>query len=377
MAEKKEAEEPEEELPPTDYDTRAVEKKWQNLWEKDHTYWFDWGSPKPVFSIDNPPRYANAALHLGHATSYTQIDFAARYKRMRGFNVFFPLCADVNGMPIEVSTEKKYGVNRKNTPRQKLIEICNAFAQENIAEMTRQFKILGHCMDPSIYYQTNSPEYRRITQLSFLVMFKRGLVYKKEFPVTWCPHCGTALSSADVEYQDRTTKLNFLKFHREDGGTEIIATTRPELLCACQMVAINPDDQRQRHLLGRSLLTPLYRKKVPVQDDDNVDPDFGTGIVMICTIGDKDDLEWVHRYNLTIDKGIDAEGRMTSLAGPYAGMTIREAREAIINDLRGQGLIVRQEELAQSVGTCWRCHTPVEFLSVPSGSSRRSISSKR
>jgi len=365
MPDSRDAEGADEELPPTDYDTRAVEKKWQENWEKDHTYWFDWSSQKPVYSIDNPPRYANAALHLGHATSYTQIDFAARYKRLRGFNVFFPLCADVNGMPIEVSTEKKYGVNRKNTPRQKLIELCSAFAQQNIAEMTRQFKILGHSMDPSIYYQTNSPEYRRITQLSFLVMFKRGLVYKKEFPVTWCPHCGTALSSADVEYQDRRTKLNFVKFGREDGGTEIIATTRPELLCACQMVAVNPDDARQRHLIGKSLLVPIYRKKVPVQDDANVDPDFGTGIVMICTIGDKDDLEWVHRYNLPIDKGIDAEGRMTSLAGPYAGMTIREAREAIINDLSAHGLIIKQEELAQSVGTCWRCHTPVEFLSVP------------
>ena len=350
----------------TQYEPQEIEHKWQERWSESGLFKAEENSANPKFyGLEFFPYPSGDGLSVGHCRNYIPTDVICRYKRMRGFNVFFPLCADVNGMPIEVSTEKKYGVNRKNTPRQKLIEICNAFAQENIAEMTRQFKILGHCMDPSIYYQTNSPEYRRITQLSFLVMFKRGLVYKKEFPVTWCPHCGTALSSADVEYQDRTTKLNFLKFHREDGGTEIIATTRPELLCACQMVAINPDDQRQRHLLGRSLLTPLYRKKVPVQDDDNVDPDFGTGIVMICTIGDKDDLEWVHRYNLTIDKGIDAEGRMTSLAGPYAGMTIREARDAIINDLRGQGLIVRQEELAQSVGTCWRCHTPVEFLSVP------------
>jgi valyl-tRNA synthetase len=354
-----------EQLPPTDYDTRAVEAKWQQIWEKDHTYWFDWNSQKPVFSIDNPPRYANAALHLGHATSYTQIDFAARYKRLRGYNVFFPLCADVNGMPIEVSTEKKYGVNRKNTPRQKLIELCNAFAEGNIAEMSRQFKILGHSMDPSNYYQTNSPQYRRITQLTFLVMFKKGLVYKKEYPITWCPHCGTALAMADVEYQERKTKLNFVKFGREDGGTETIATTRPELICTCQMVAVNPDDARHRDLLGKSLMTPIYKKNVVVQDDANVDPAFGTGVVMICTIGDKDDLEWVRRYNLPIEKGIDAEGRMTSLAGNYAGMTIREARDAILADLKGHGLLVKQEELSQSVGTCWRCHTPVEFLSVP------------
>ncbi|MBM4247840.1 MAG: valine--tRNA ligase [Euryarchaeota archaeon] len=358
-------EEREAPLPPTDYDFKEVEARWQDRWAKDHTYWFDWGSDRPVFSIDNPPRYANAALHLGHATSYTQIDFVARYKRLRGFNVFFPLCADVNGMPIEVATEKRYGVNRKNTPRQRLIELCSAFAAENIAEMTRQFCILGHSMDPSLYYQTDAAHYRRITQLTFLVMLKLGLVYKKEFPVTWCPHCGTALASADVEYQERGTKLNFVRFGREDGGSEVIATTRPELLCACQMVAVNPDDARHRDLLGKGLLTPIYRRRVPVQDDPKVDPDFGTGIVMICTIGDKDDLEWVHRYNLPIEKGIDADGRLTSLAGIYTGMTIREAREAIIKDLQGQGLLVKQEDLSQSVGTCWRCHTPVEFLSVP------------
>ncbi len=365
-AQEKDAKQKEEEpLPPTDYDFKDVEARWQESWEKAHTYWFDWNSERPVYSIDNPPRYANAALHLGHATSYTQIDFAARYKRMRGCNVFFPLCADVNGMPIEVSTEKRYGVNRKNTPRQKLIELCSAFAAENIAEMTRQFKILGHSMDPSLYYQTDAPYYRRITQLTFLEMFKRGLVYKKEFPVTWCPHCGTALASADVEYQERKTRLNYVKFGREDGGTETIATTRPELLCVCQMVAVNPHDERHRDLLGRSLVTPIYHKKVPVQDDPKVDADFGTGMVMICTIGDKDDLEWVHRYNLPIEKGIDAEGHMTSIAGIYAGMTIREAREAIIKDLQRRDLLTRQEDLSQSVGTCWRCHTPVEFLSVP------------
>jgi len=359
------ADKDDEPLPQTDYDFKEVEARWQEKWEKDHTYWFDWELDAPVFSIDNPPRYANAALHLGHATSYTQIDFAARYKRLRGYNVFFPLCADVNGMPIEVATEKRYGVNRKNTPRQKLIELCSKFAAENIAEMTRQFCILGHSMDPSLFYQTDSAAYRRITQLTFLVMLAKGLVYKKEFPVTWCPHCGTALASADVEYQERRTRLNFVKFGREDGKTEVIATTRPELLCACQMVAVNPDDGRHRDLLGKRLITPIYHKKVPVQDDAKVDPDFGTGIVMICTIGDKDDLEWVHRYNLPIEKGIDADGRMTSLAGIYAGMTIREAREAALKDLERQGLLVKQEELSQNVGTCWRCHTPVEFLSVP------------
>ncbi|MGQ9582042.1 MAG: valine--tRNA ligase [Thermoplasmatota archaeon] len=350
---------------PSDYDFLAVEAKWQERWERERTYWFDWSSDRPVYSIDNPPRYANAALHLGHATSYTQIDFVARYKRQRGYNVFFPLCADVNGMPIEVSTEKRYGVSRRNTPRQKLIELCSVFAAENIAEMKRQFKILGHSMDPSIYYQTDAPRYRRITQLTFLEMLRRGLVYKKEHPVMWCPSCGTALASADIEYQERRTRLNYIKFAGTDGGEVVVATTRPELLCTCQMVAVHPGDSRHSRLPGATLIVPLFGRRVPVRADEKVDPDFGTGVVMVCTIGDKDDLEWVQRYGLPIEKGIDADGRMTALAGRFEGMSVREAREASIEELRRGGLLVKQEELTQSVGTCWRCHTAVEFLSVP------------
>lgn len=347
-----------------EYDPKKVEPKWQDFWEKEKVYWFDWDSDKPVYSIDNPPRYANAALHLGHATSYTQIDFAARYKRMRNYNVFFPLCADVNGMPIEVSVEKKYGVSPKTTDRETLVKMCSEFASENIKEMIRQFKLLGHSMDPSIYYQTDAKSYRRITQISFIKMYKQGLIYRKEHPVLWCPRCTTALASADVEYDERNTYLNYIKFRSEDGDDVIIATTRPELICTCQLVAVNPRDRRYRHLVGKSVYTPIYNKKVRVVEDENVDPDFGTGVVMICTIGDKDDLEWVYKYDLPLEKGIDEEGRLTEIAGEFKGMKVECAREAIIKKLKEEGLLVKYDEIKQNVGTCWRCHTPVEFLQV-------------
>jgi valyl-tRNA synthetase len=169
------------------YDFKSVEKKWQDYWEKEKIYRFDPNSDKPIFSIDVPPRYASGKLHIGHATHYAHIDFIARYKRMRGYNVFYPLCFDVNGMPIEVSVEKKYGIKMRNTPRHEFIKLCEEFANENIGEMIRQFKILGEAMDPTIYYQTDAPYYRRITQLSFIKMFEKGLVYKAKHPVNWCP----------------------------------------------------------------------------------------------------------------------------------------------------------------------------------------------
>ncbi len=348
------------------YDRKAVERKWQKYWKEKEIYRFDFNSDAPVYSIDNPPRYASGALHAGHAVNYTQIDFAARFKRMQGYNVFFPLCFDTNGTPIEVKVEKKYNITLEDVDRHEFIEKCREFANGFIEEMTHQFEILGESMDPSIYYQTDAEYYRRLTQISFIRLYKKGLIYKGEFPVNWCPRCGTAISDAEVVYKQRTTKLNYVLFTREDTGEKVtIATTRPELLCSCQLVAVNAADEKHFNLIGTKLLTPIYNKAVPVVDDERVDPTFGTGVVMICTIGDKDDLNWVYEYNLPMEKAIDERGRMTALAGKYAGMSIDEAKKAIIEDLKREGLLIKQEDLEQNVGTCWRCGTPIEFLQVP------------
>jgi len=350
----------------TQYDPVPTEKRWQARWKEWGLYRFDFDSDAPVYSIDNPPRYTSGSLHLGHATGYSLIDFAARYRRLRGYNVFFPLCFDVNGTPTEVKVEKKFGITKLSVPRHEFIRLCSEYAQSFIEEMTHQFEILGESMDPSIYYQTDSHEYRRITQISFLRMLKEGLVYKGTFPVNWCPRCMTALADAEVEYRDNVTKLNFIEFSVKgsDEGA-IIATTRPELICTCQAVAINPSDKAHGHLLGRKLITPIFKKEVEVIADEKVDPDFGSGVVMICTIGDKDDLEWVMKYNLPLERGIDEQGRMTEVAGPYMGMNVKEARSKIIQDLELAGQLVRKTDLRQNVSVCWRCHEPIEYLQVP------------
>ena len=348
------------------YDCASIEKRWQTMWREEAVYRFDPKSDKEVYSIDNPPRYTSGSLHLGHATGYSLIDFAARYRRMKGYNVFFPLCFDVNGTPIEVKVEKKHGINKLDTPRKEYRRLCSEYANGFIDEMTHHYEMLGESMDPSIYYQTDAPYYRRTTQIAFSKLFKQGLVYKANFPVNWCPSCMTALADAEVEYRENVNKLNYIKFMiaGEDGYVEV-ATTRPELLCTCKCVAVHPDDKSKQHLIGKELITPLYGRHVKVIADPKVQMDYGTGNVMICTIGDKDDLEWVMKYHLEMEKGIDEFGKMTELAGKYAGMPVLEAREAAIADLKAQGILIKQEDNPQNVSICWRCHSPVEFLQVP------------
>ncbi|HID74160.1 MAG TPA: valine--tRNA ligase, partial [Thermoplasmata archaeon] len=334
-------------------------------WEREEIYRFDPERLDDVYSIDNPPRYASGSLHIGHATHYTHIDFAARYHRMRGQNVFFPLCFDVNGIPIEERVERKYGITRRDVDRHEFNRLCEEFAEENIGEMTRQFKILGESMDPSIYYQTNAEYYRRLTQISFIRLYHQGLVYKGERPINWCPRCMTAMADAEVEYRTRTAVLNYIHFALEDGFPLVIATTRPELLATCQLIVINPEDERAPRLVGKKVKVPYYGHEVEIVADENVDPDFGTGVVMICSIGDRDDLEWITKYDLEFNIAIDEAGHMTSITGEFEGMEVSRARLLMVERLKDMGLIERTEEIEQSVGTCWRCHHPMEFIVKP------------
>lgn len=363
------------------YDQKSIEKQWQTYWEKNHVYHFDPESNKTVYSIDVPPRYASGPLHAGHAVHYTHIDFAARYKRMRGYNVFFPLCFDVNGIPIEERVERQLNITRKDIDRHEFTKLCSDFANKNIKTMIDQFQILGESMDPSIYYQTDAQYYRRITQISFIELYNKGLIYKGLFPVNWCPRCMTAMADAEITYKDNKTKLNTIKFYfknqhssqiakypgigSDEQGTYIeIATTRPELLSSCQIIAIHPNDERAPWLMDQEVKVPLFEKVVSIVADEAVDPDFGTGIVMICTIGDKEDLNWVFKYKLPLEMSINEEGSMTELAGPYQGMKIKDARNAVITDLQQKNLLINQQDLDQNVGVCWRCKTTSEFINA-------------
>jgi valyl-tRNA synthetase len=260
--------------------------------------------------------------------------------------------------------EKRYGIRKGDLPPEKFRELCVKLTEENISHMREEMHSLGFSIDWTTEYRTMDPSYFYKTQLSFVRLYKKGLIYRGEHPVNWCPRCETAIADAEVEYEDRETTLNYIKFklHNEEGHL-IIATTRPEYLHACVVVAVHPSDERYRSYIGKELEVPPFGRVVKIISDEGVDPEFGTGVVMVCTYGDKTDVRWVMRHKLPVIKAIDERGRMTEAAGKYAGLTLEECRRAILEDLKKGGLLVKQEKLSQSVGECWRCKTPVEILS--------------
>lgn len=342
---------------PKHYDFREVEARWQSRWPPE-AYYFDRNSAKPRYIIDTPPPYPTGNFHIGNALNWCYIDFIARYKRMRGFNVMFPQGWDCHGLPTEVKVEETYGITKNDVSREEFRRMCRELTLENIKKMRKTMLRLGFSIDWSNEYITMLPEYYRKTQLSFLQMLRKGYIYQAEHPVNFCTRCETAIAFAEVSYAKRKTVLSYFDFD----GVEI-ATTRPELLAACAAVAVHPDDERYRGLKGRRLRVPLFGHEVPVIEDESVDPTFGTGAVMICTFGDRQDVLWWKKYDLELRKGIDRRGRMTGIAGRYQGMDVEACRKAILQDMERQGLLKRQEEVEQRVGTCWRCKKPIEILS--------------
>ncbi len=342
---------------PKEYDYKTLEEKWLNTWQ-DSMYYFDWDSEKPQFVIDTPPPYPTGNFHIGNALNWCYIDFVARYKRMRGFNVMFPEGWDCHGLPTEVKVEEIHGITKSQVSREEFRRLCVELTTKNIERMRKSLRRLGFSIDWSNEYITMEPAYFGKTQRSFVQMYNSGRIYQQNHPVNWCPRCETAIAFAEVEYDSRSTILNYLNFDKLK-----IATTRPELLAACVAVAINPDDERYRDFVGKEIKVPVFGHKVKVIADKSVDPCFGTGVVMICTFGDKQDVRWWVEHNLPLRKAIDKTGKMTELAGKYAGLTTEAAKKAIIEDMKNAGILYKQEELPQNVGMCWRCKTPIEILS--------------
>ena len=347
---------PSHQLPKT-YDFAEVEERWRNRW-RDKDFYFDRNSKKPQFVIDTPPPYPTGNFHIGNALNWCYIDFFARYKRMRGFNVMFPQGWDCHGLPTEVKVEEINKITKNDVSREEFRRMCREFTIKNIEQMRQTLRRMAFSVDWSNEYITMRPEYFKKTQLSFLRMLASGYIYQSEHPVNFCTRCETAIAFAEVAYDERDTRLNYFDFD----GIEI-ATTRPELLAACVAVAVHPADDRYHMLKGRTLNVPIFGHPVPVVEDEAVDPAFGSGAVMICTFGDKQDVHWWKQHNLALRKAIDRRGRMTMLAQKYEGMTAAECRKAILSDMKEQMILRRQEELGQRVGACWRCKTPIEILS--------------
>jgi len=348
---------------PKECNILEIEMKWQKRWEEMGIYRFDWNdAERPVFSIDTPPPYPSGDFHMGNALNHTYFDILARYKRMRGYNVLFPQGFDCHGLPTEVETEEHYNIRKTDVPPDEFVKLCNTLVDKYIDIMRRAIKRLGCSIDWTTEYQTRDPDYWHKTQLSFILLYKKGYIYQGTHPINWCPRCETAIADAEVEHQPKSGILHTVQFPTEDGTHISIATTRPELLSSCVAVAVHSEDDRYRQLVGKTARVPTTNRQVKIITDELVDPKFGTGIVMICTYGDKADVKAVKSRRLPVIMSIDEKGKMTQKAGKYAGMPVEEARKAVVTDLKQQNLLEKTETLQQEVGTCWRCHTPIEIL---------------
>jgi valyl-tRNA synthetase len=347
---------------PKDYDHKK-EASWQNKWQKNGVYRFIGDGTKPNYIIDTPPPYPTGATHMGHVLNWTYIDMIARFKRMHGHDVLFPQGWDCHGLPTEVKVEETHGIKKGDVPRDEFRKMCIDLTSQNIKQMKSQMISLGFSQDWSREFVTMTPEYMRKTQLSFLKMYNQGLIYRGIHPVNWCPRCETAIAFAEVEYHENETYLNYLEFPAEEGEDGVlIATTRPELLSACVAVVVHPEDERYKELAGKRVEVPLFGRNVEIITDEEVNPEFGTGAVMICTFGDKTDVLWVNKYGLDIIEALDEKGIMKDVSCKYAGLDINECKEKIIEDLKNEGYLKKQEKVDQNVGLCWRCKTPIEIL---------------
>ncbi len=338
------------------YNPTEVEAKIRKFWSENKVFAFDENSDKQVYSIDTPPPTVSGEIHLGHVFSYSQAEFIARYKRMRGFNVFYPFGLDNNGLPTELRIEKDYGVNAETLGRDKFIDFVREKIQPYNEKYVELWQRLGLSVDWQFYYQTISKDVQKISQTSFLELLKMDRIYQMEAPLLFCPKCRTAVSQMELEDKEEDSKIYTIEF----SDNVQIATSRPELLPACVAILVNPEDKKHAGIIGKTVKTPIFGDEVKVIADRKVDPEFGTGVVMCCTFGDQTDIEWYKQYKLGLKIIINEQGKMTHPY--YNNAKIRDAREKIVNDLKGKGLVKDEKPIKHSVNVHERCGTEIEFL---------------
>jgi len=338
---------------------KEIEKKWREYWEKEAIYKFNPESGKKIYSIDTPPPTVSGEMHIGHAFSYSQEDFIARYKRMKGYEIFYPFGTDDNGIPTERLIERLKNVRSKNMSRAEFIELCLKTLKEITPTFIQDWKNLGVSCDYNIYYSTIDENSRKISQESFVELYNKGLVYREKFPTIFCPECQTPIAQAELEDKSQETKFTTLKFKTE-GRDLFIATTRPELLGACVGVFVNSKDKRFNKLKGKKARVPLYGYEVPIILDDSADMEKGTGVLMVCSYGDKYDVDAIKRHKLEARIVFENNGRLRD--GKYNGMKIKEARKKILEDLAKENRIAEQIDIQHSVNVHDKCGTEIEFL---------------
>ena len=343
------------------YNAQEKEQKWIDYWKDNKIYEFK-RNDKEVFSIDTPPPTVNGKIHIGHIFSYTQTEMLARYKRLRGYNIFYPFGFDDNGLPSERLVEKEQGKRAHEIGREEFSKLCYETTDKYEKNFQELFTRMGVSTDWNIHYKTVSPSTIKISQTSFLDLVEKGHCYHKESPALWCNECLTSIAQAELETKTIKTTFNYVNFRTvEDNEQFTIATTRPELLPAIVCVFVNPNDEKHKHLIGKTAHIPVIDVEVPIMADEKVAMDKGTGVVMCCTFGDQTDIEWWKKYNLPLKYIFTDNGRIIDSVPKYGGLKIKEARKQIIEDLKEGGYIVKIEELEHEVQTHERCGKEVEY----------------
>jgi valyl-tRNA synthetase len=341
-----------------------------NQWQNEKLYKFNFKTKKEVFIIDTPPPYSNASWHMGGAIHYSQIDMTARTMRMKGYEVLFPMGLDRNGLPIEVQTEKENNINMHEIEREEFLKLCKSLLDkygDQILNLTRKLGMSSNSFDWDEIYKTDEEQYRALTQSTFIEMWNKGYIYEDNRPNNWDPQLQTTVADAEIVYKDGSHILYDIEFTvKETNKPIIVATTRPELIPVIGIIIFHPNDKRYKHLEGKNAKIPLWNIEVPIRAHYQADPDFGQGIMMICSFGDITDVRLFREFGLQPQYAIGPDGKMTKKAGEaFEGMTVRKARKAIIDKLRTIGKVIDEKTIQYRFPVSDRSAASIEFIGMP------------
>ena len=344
------------------YNIAESEKKWQDFWEKEKIFKFNEKSKKEFFSIDTPPPTVSGKMHMGHAYSYIQMDIMARFWRMQDYELFYPFGTDDNGLPTERLVEKMKGVRIKEMERADFIDLCMQTVEELRPKYIQAWKQIGLSCDFEMFYSTIDDHSRKISQWSFLDLYKKKRIYKKRAPFMWCPECQTAISQIELKGKEQQSNLIYFKLDTDLDKPITVATTRPELLPACVAVHVHPKDKRYKDIVGHKAKLPFFDREVEIYANENVDMEYGTGAVYHCTFGDMDDVEWIEEFKIKPIEIVTKDGHLNEDAGQFAGLSIKKARKVITEALKKDGRVEKIETIQHVVNTHERCDTDIEIL---------------
>ena len=346
------------------YEPQQIEPRWAEFWVREQLFRVDPNAPRPVFSIVIPPPNVTGSLHIGHMLEHTEIDILARWHRMRGYNTLYLPGTDHAGISMQrvvVRELAEQGIDYRTLGREEFVRRVWKWKEESGGQITRQMQQIGESCDWSREKFTLSPELSRVVRMVFVQLYEQGLIYRAHYMTNWCPVCLTVLSDLEVLHEERQGHLWYVRYPVV--GTQehvVVATTRPETMLGDTAVAVNPEDERYRHLVGKRVLLPLMEREIPVISDEMVDREFGTGAVKITPAHDPNDFEVGRRHHLPEIDVMTDDGHMSAAAGAYAGLDRFEARKKIVEDLKARGLLEKVTEHTHAVGLCERSRTIVE-----------------